>query len=312
MFMDGRARSKSAWLRGCAGAALFVVLAAPARAQDLDPRAYVHVPVNGTFLVWGLGLSTGGIVTDPTLVVTDVEATVLTPSVGAGRSFGLFGRTAQAFAVVPFSWADVSGKVGGTGAAVERAGLSDMRLRLSWLFRGAPAASVVEIAKAPRRTILGMSINVAAPTGEYDPQKLINLGANRWAFKPELGLSHPRGPWTLEAAAGVWLFEDNGDFFPGGVVRSQDPLWTVQGHVGYTFKHQLWVSIDATFYAGGETFADGVGGDTRQENSRLGATLSLPLKRGHTIKLLVAKGVTARVGSSFETYSVAYQFLWFD
>ena len=95
-------------------------------------------------------------------------------------------------------------------------------------------------------------------------------------------------------------------------MRSQDPLWTVQGHVGYTFKHQLWVSIDATFYAGGETYSDGVGGDTRQENSRLGATLSLPLKRGHTIKLLVAKGVTARVGSSFETYSIAYQFLWFD
>ena len=84
------------------------------------------------------------------------------------------------------------------------------------------------------------------------------------------------------------------------------------GHGGYTFKHQLWVSIDATFYAGGETYSDGVGGDTRQENSRLGATLSLPLKRGHTIKLLVAQGVTARVGSSFETYSIAYQFLWFD
>ena len=96
------------------------------------------------------------------------------------------------------------------------------------------------------------------------------------------------------------------------MVRSQDPLWTVQGHVGYTFRRQLWASIDATFYTGGETYADGDRGDTRQENSRVGATLSVPLKPGHTIKLLVATGVTARVGSSFETYSVGYQFLWLD
>lgn len=104
---------------------------------------------------------------------SDVNATVVTPSVGVGRSFGLFGRTAQAFAVLPFSSADASGKVGGADATTSRAGLSDMRLRLSWLVRGAPAGSVVDVAKAPRRRILGMSLNVAAPTGEYFPDKLI-------------------------------------------------------------------------------------------------------------------------------------------
>ena len=130
----------------CAGAGLCLVLTAPASAQDLDPRAYVHVPIDGTFLMFGFGVSEGGIVTDPTLAVTDVQASVLTPSVGAGRSFGLLGRTAQVFGVVPFSWADVSGEVLGDQRAVRRSGLSDMRLRVSWLVRGAPAFTVAELA----------------------------------------------------------------------------------------------------------------------------------------------------------------------
>jgi hypothetical protein len=148
--------------RLCSGAGLCLALASPAWGQDLDPRAYVHVPVNGTFLVWGLGVSDGAVVTDPTLLVTNVDATVVTPSFGVGRSFGLFGRTTQAFAVLPFSSADVSGEVGGADATTSRAGLSDMRLRLSWLVRGAPAGSAVDVANAPCRTILGVSLNVAA------------------------------------------------------------------------------------------------------------------------------------------------------
>jgi len=191
-----------AWRLALARATLAVGLvpAGSARAQDLDPRAYAHVPVDATFLVWGLGVSEGGVVSDPTLPLTDVQATVLTPSVGVGHSFGLFGRTAQAFAAVPYSWADVSGKVLGSDSATQRTGLSDMRMRLSWLVRGAPAATIVELARAPRRTILGTSLNVVAPVGQYSPDRLINLGTNRWSFRPEFAVSHPIGQrWLLDA-----------------------------------------------------------------------------------------------------------------
>jgi len=190
-----------------AGAGLCLVLASPAWSQDLDPRAYVHVPVDGTFLMVGLSVSEGGIVTDPTLVVQDVQASVLTPLIGAGRSFGLLGRTAQVFAVLPFSLADMSGRVFEDAATAERRGLSDARLRLSWLMKGAPAFTVAEMARAPRRTILGVSLNVVAPTGQYDPEKLINLGTNRWAFRPEFAVSQPIGQrWLVDAYAGLWLF----------------------------------------------------------------------------------------------------------
>ena len=295
----------------CAGAGLCLALASPAWAQDLDPRAYVHVPVNGTFLVWGLGVSDGAVVSDPALPVTDIQATVVTPSFGAGRSFSLFGRTAQAFAVLPFSSADVSGKVLGDGATTERAGLSDMRMRLSWLVRGAPAASVVEIAKAPPRTILGMSLNVAAPTGQYFPDKLINLGTNRWAFRPELAVSRPIGPrWLLDAYASVWFFTANHESYPGTLRKTQSPLGSFQGHLSFNFTRKLWAALDVTYYVGGRTTVEGAAPTDLQNNVRTGGTFALPVGQRHSIKIAASTGAIVRLGADFASYSVAWQTAW--
>jgi hypothetical protein len=295
----------------CAGAVLWLMLASPASGQDLDPRAYVHVPVDGTFLVWGVGVSDGAVVTDPTLLVSNVDATVVTPSVGVGRSFGLFGRTAQAFAVLPFSWADATGEVGGDAATVSRAGLSDMRLRLSWLVRGAPAGSVLDVAKAPRRTILGMSVNVAAPTGEYFPDKLINLGTNRWAFRPEFAVSQPVGQrWLLDAYAGVWFFTANDDFYPGTMRKTQTPLGTFQAHLSHNFTRTLWAAFDVTYYVGGRTTVEGVLTTDLQSNVRMGGTLNLPVGQRHSIKIAASTGAVVRLGADFTTFSVAWQTAW--
>jgi hypothetical protein len=151
---------------------------------------------------------------------------------------------------------------------------------------------------------------VSAPTGQYDPSKLINLGTNRWAFKPELGFSQPWRRWWLEAYAGVWLFTDNGDFF-GGKRREQDPLGVAQAHLVRSFPSRIWAAFDATYYYGGETTVDGVANADRQKNSRIGVTLALPVVGTHSVKLAWAKGVTARVGSNLETLAVAWQYRWF-
>jgi hypothetical protein len=287
------------------------MLASPARAQDLDPRAYAHVPVDATFLVWGFGVSEGGIVTDPTLAVTDVQATVLSPSLGVGRAFRLFGRTAQGFAALPFSFADVSGKVLGDAKAAQRAGLSDMRMRLSFLMRGAPASSAVQIAKAPRRTIVGASLNVAAPTGEYYADKLINLGTNRWSFRPELAVSQPIGQrWLLDVYAGVWFFGANNESYPGTLVKTQTPLGSFQSHLSYNFGPQLWAALDMTYYVGGRTTVEGIPPTDLQSNVRTGATAVLPMGQRHSIKIAVSRGAIVRLGANFNTYSVAWQTAW--
>jgi hypothetical protein len=261
--------------------------------------------------VWGLALSHGGVVTDPTLPVTDINATVTTPSLGLGRSFSLFGKTAQGFAAMPFSWAEVSGKALGEERSTYRAGLSDMRLRLSVLVVGAPASNVLQLAKAPRRTIVGISLSAIAPTGEFYPDKLINLGTNRWSFKPELALSKPIGQrGLLDVYSGVWFFTANDAFYPGNKEKTQAPIGTVQAHLSYNFRRQLWAAFDATYYAGGRTTLQGVEGSDLQNNSRAGGTLVLPVGRRHSVKLAVSRGAIIRHGANFTTVSFGWQTGW--
>jgi hypothetical protein len=298
-------------LCAAAGVVCLLLLAAPLSAQDLDPRAYARAPVNGTFLSIGFAVAHGGVVSDPTLPVTDINATVETPSIGIGRSFSLFGKTAQAFGAMPYSWAQVSGKVFEEAREISRAGLSDMRLRVSVLLRGAPAASIVEIAKAPRRTVLGTSLTVVAPTGQFFPDRLINLGANRWAFKPEFAVSHPMGQkWLLDAYAGLWLFTANDSFYPGTNLRTQAPMGAFQAHLSYNIKRQLWAAFDATYYTGGRTTIEGVGNNDAQSNSRVGGTFVFPVGRRHSVRLAVSRGAIIRFGANFTTYSIGWQTGW--
>ena len=290
------------------GAFCLVLWAPPLSAQDLDPRAYAHIPVNTTFLVFGLAVSDGGVVNDPTLPELDIDATVETPSLGVGHSFSLFGRTAQAFGALPFSW--IQGSKGGE-TRVTRAGVGDMRIRLSVLVRGAPATSLSEFAKVPRRTILGTSLTVAAPTGEFLPDKLLNVGTNRWSFKPEIGISQPiRQRWLLDMYAGLWLFGANDSYFPGTTVVTQDPMGAFQVHLSYNFRPQLWTAFDATYYVGGRATKQGIPDAHMQSNSRVGGTLVLPVGRRHSVKLAASRGAIIRYGPNFSTLSIGWQTAW--
>ena len=299
-------------LRPGVGWLCLLLLAAPVSAQDLDPRAYAHVPVNGTFLVTGFALSHGGIVTDPALVVTDVNATVETPSLGVARSFSLFGKTAQIFGALPYSWAQASGKVLEEAKSITRAGLSDTRLRFSVLVRGAPAASVLEIAKAPRRTILGTSLMVVAPTGQFFPDRLINLGTNRWGFKPEFAVSHPIGQrWLLDTYAGLWLFTGNDSLLSRAPPFARRPHGHVPGarQLQHSSARCGRPSMRPTTSEAGST-VDGVSNDDRQSNTRVGATFAFPVGRRHSIKLAVSRGAIVRVGADFSTFSFGWQTAW--
>jgi hypothetical protein len=282
------------------------------RAQDLDPRAYARVPVNVTILIAGFGYSHGGIVTDPTLPVEDLTAKIGSPSVGAFHSFSLFGQTAQVSAALPYAWGDVTAKVGGTPQSTSRSGISDMRLRFSYLILGAPASSPQDLARAPRKTILGTSLSIMAPTGQYMPEKLINLGTCRWAFKPELAISQPVGKrWLIDFYAGLWLFTKNDSYYPGSSVRTQEPLGSFQGHISYNIQPLMWAALDMTFYTGGNSSIDGVPNKDRQSNSRIGATMVLPVGKRNSLKFAFSTGAIIRSGADFSTFSVGWQTTFF-
>jgi hypothetical protein len=281
-------------------------------AQDLDPRAYARVPVDATVLIAGFNYTYGSVVLDPTLPIKDLEAKVQSPMLGIARTFSLFGLTSQAYVVLPYSWAQASGKVLGEDSSITRNGFGDTRFRVSVLFLGAPAITVEEFAKTSPQTVLGASLTVTEPTGQFFSDKLINLGTNRWSFKPEIGLSYMLSKqWFIDVYAGVWLFTNNDSFYPGTSIRSQNPLLTFQTHVSYNFTPLMWAAIDFTYYTGGQSSINDIYNDDRQNNSRLGATFNLPVSRVSSIKLAYSTGAVIRVGGNFSTISVAFQTAFF-
>lgn len=249
--------------------------------------------------------------TDPTLPIKNLDADVQSFLLSYVHSFPLFGKTAQVLAALPYSWAQVSGEVQNQPDRITRSGFADMRMRFSVLLVGAPASTAETIMKSPRKPIVALSLNAVLPTGQFFPDKLINLGTNRYSLRPEVALSYPLGKrWLLDAYAGVWYFTNNSSFYPGDAIRTQEPLGAFQAHISYNFTPRHWVALNTTFYTGGESAIDDVKLDDRQENFRVGITAVMPVGKQNSLKLSVSKGAVVRIGQDFTTISLGWVTSW--
>ena len=169
-----------------------------------------------------------------------------------------------------------------------------------------------EFASYRQGLIVGISLTVAPPLGEYDETKLINLGTNRWSLKPEVGISRAygaSGQWVVEGMAGVWIFTDNTEFV-GGRTREQDPIATAQLHVTHKFTRTMWLAANANYYTGGRTTIGGKQNFDLQRNSRIGATFSSAFKRGHAIRVAVSRGAITTIGADFTSIAIGYNYAW--
>lgn len=280
-------------------------------AQDLEPRVYSASPVGTSFLQFAFSRSSGDVTFDPTIPITNVHATFYSPSVGVSHTFGLFGRQTLLSAAVPYAWGNVNGDVGTQSGMVYRSGLADMRLRYAVNLHGSPAMSAKEFARNRHRDyIIATSLTVQAPSGQYGSTKLINIGTNRWAFKPELGFSYPVKKLYLDLYAGAWLYGGNNNYYPGSATRSQQPLTSLQAHVSYTVRPALWAAFDGTWYSGGAVSLNGGPATDRQSNTRIGATVSFPLPARQSIKVAWSSGVSGRIGADFSTLTISWQHVW--
>ncbi len=287
--------------------AILLLTSFTSNSQDLEPRTFTNAPVDFNFLIVGYGYTAGGVATDPALPIENTEVEVHTAFLAYARSLNILGKSAKFNVILPYADAVGSARVQGQFRDRKVSGLADPRFNFSFNFFGAPALSLKEFASYRQNTIIGASLDVTVPGGQYDADKLLNLGTNRWSVKPELGISKRMGQVTLELAGGVRFFTDNEDFLDGKI-RSQDPIYSVQGHLIYNFGHNIWAAADATFYTGGQTRVDGEKDNDSLENSRVGATLSLPVNRHNSLKLFYSTGVSVRTGSDFETAGIAWQY----
>jgi hypothetical protein len=286
-------------------------------AQDLAPRAYVITPIHSNAVTLTYSFYDGSINFNGAIPVSDAKGKYSVPIIGYYHSFNLFGRSANVVAALPYGVGHFTGTLMGTEQHLYRSGLADSVYRFSVNLHGGPAMPAQEFIKWHQKILLGASLKIIAPTGQYDPTKLINWGSNRWSLKPELGYSQRWGQWVVDGYAGVWLSTTNHDFwsrniyFPGTRSQSQTPMGTFETHVSYDFTRRLWVSIDGNFWVGGRATVAGVENPlTEQRNSRLGGTAAIPVSKHQSLKFSYSNGAYIQYGGNYQNVSVAWQYSW--
>ena len=291
------------------GAVVLLGSPAPGRAQELEPGAYWPIP-KGLNIVTAIGgINWGDVAFEPSLPVEDAAATIATSALAYTRAFGLGGRSANAMVMLPLVGGHLTGRYLGEHTVVDRFGLADPKFKFAVNLYGAPAMTSAEFAKYHQRLIVGVSLTVMAPLGQYDRTKLVNLGTNRWSFKPEIGLSRTYGKWVVEGMGGTWLFTDNTDF-AGGRTREQEAIVILQGHLTYRFTRVMWLAADGNYFRGGRTTIGGKQNIDFQSNSRIGATFSKALARGHAFRASVSRGAYTTIGARFNSLAVGYNYAW--
>ena len=293
--------------------ALLLLLLSPlATAQELTPRAYWPAPTGTQLLSVGAVHTSGDIVPDPSLPISGLDSEITTLHMGYLRTLDLFGRSANLIVELPYAEGDTVVDTDESGL-LERdyRGVGDLAVTLSVNLFGAPAMTPEDFAELRRnpRPILGASLRVVAPTGKYDDDRVINVGANRWAAKLEFGsVTVLRPRWLLEFEAGVWFFGDNDDFL--GMTRKQNDIYSAEVHLVHRFRPGFWASLDLNGYKGGRSYVDDRRLRDLQRDSKVGVTLVFPFARKQALKASYAYGSVNDSDESFDIFTLSYQRLF--
>ena len=267
------------------------------------------MPPGINFIAVGAGYSDGNLLLDPGLPIEGVEGEQTFGFIRYTRTMALLQKSAKLKILLPYTSGDWAGTVDGIPASRSADGFGDIRLTLEWNLYGAPALSSSDFADFQQDVIVGASVRLIVPTGEYDNTKIINLGSNRWTVRAEVGASKAFGNWLLEAAGDVWVFGKNDDFV-AGLELEQDPLYVLKLMGLYTVRPGFWFGLGVGYGNGGRTIVEGFPRDTRQENLRLLAAMAYPFTPNQGVSVGYAIGRAHGAGAEFDAITVAYQFAW--
>jgi len=284
-------------------------VATQAHAGEIEPRAYVNTPVGINFLIAGYAYSDGGLSTAASSPIKDAELKINTGVLAYARTLDMWGKSGKFDVILPYSHLSGTAMVSGDPRERNVSGLNDPRFRVSVNFYGAPALSLKEFADYQQDLLIGASLQVSAPLGQYDEERLVNLGNNRWFVKPDIGISKAWGPLVIELSSGVFFFNKNEDYF-GGKTLEQDPVWSTQIHTTYNFGRGIWAAASVTEDYGGRTTIEGVQSDDLGNNSRLGLTLALPVNRNNSIKFFASTSIHTTSGSDYDLAGIFWQYRW--
>jgi hypothetical protein len=279
-------------------------------AQFSDPRTYEDTPAGTNQIEVGVGYARGDASIDTSVIVTGAQLDLLQGTIDYTRYFGWLHRLMWVEAGVPV--AHLAGSISGTNVQRSTAGAGDSSYALGMLLKGGPALSPSQFADYKPSTVLGVSFTATAPTGSYDPERILNLGADRWSFKPEIGVSHPFGPeqkWVFDAYSNVYFYTDNTSYRGREILR-QEALPGLEGHMSYSFNDSVWTSLDLRYSFRASTILNGVNQDNPQQNLVLGTETNVSVTGRNSLVFAVAKSLVHRNGPAVTGVSVRYDYTW--
>ena len=114
----------------------------------------------------------------------------------------------------------------------------------------------------------------------------------------------------MELTGAVWMFTDNNDFFNGNKLE-QDPLYTFQTHLVYTFRPGLWAAASAGYGYGGESTVSGVEKNDRRGNLAWALSVGYPITRQLGVKVAYLGTRTQEpVGRDTDSIAAGFSIFW--
>ena len=293
-----------------ASVALATLHAPEAGAQFSDPRNYDNTPTGLNQLELSYTYVHSNASIDTSVIVTGASLNLNQGTIDYTRYFGFLHRLMWLEAAIPV--AGLGGSVSRTTIEGSTTGTGDSSYQVAMLFKGGPALTVAEFQNYRPTTTLGGSLSVTAPTGSYHSNRILNLGSDRWSFKPELALTHPFGSdqnWELNAYANVYFYTDN-TAYRGKELLRQEPLPGFEGHLSYSFSAKVWASVDARYSVRAATYLNGVDQRNSQQNFILGSEMGVTLSARNSLLLEFGKAVVHQNGPALVGFSVRYDYTW--
>ena len=289
-------------------------LSPPALAQELEIRRWNHLPIDRNFVTVNYGRTDGDIAVDPVLRIQDVVVEMDTWLLGYIRTFELFDNTARVEIRQAWQAGTWSGILDGKPTSISREGFADTFARFAVNLVGAPPLTGKDFtdyrAAVDVETIVGAALGIQIPTGEYMKDKLINLGTNRFTFRPQIGIHQQYYNWSFEVTGMAWIYTENPSFFNGSELE-RDPYYTIDGSIEYSFKSGVWASIGAGLGAGGRSILNGVKKDDRREDFGWSVSAGFPVTPSLGLKATYLEADHwAEVGIASRTISVGLVGTW--
>jgi hypothetical protein len=286
----------------------------PCFALEFEPRRWAHLPMGTNFAGVGYAYTEADILVNPATRLENVEMKLYTVAGKYIRTFELFDKSARIDIGQAYQEGDWTGLVDGVQASASRKGLSDTLARFAINLYGAPPLSGKEYgayrSNAGVETIVGMGLVMRFPTGDYKENKLINLGKNRFSFRPQFGATHTRGKWTAELTTDLAFFTENDDFFNGNTIE-KDPLFVIRGNLIHTFRPGFWVGAGLGYDYGGENSVNGIDSDNRMQDIGWALSLAYPINRRSGISFkYIGTRTQESTGSDTDTISAGLSIAW--